>query len=175
MAPRCRGRSTPGGLPATYAFELGVYEGAGTQYGIVFSGPAGTGSVPVEETLALSGLAPGTTYAYRITVSSGYVPNASHTLAGAASTFTTAGLPGVLQAPAPLVMLAIPNIAFPPASVPTTVKPVVTKASTSAQKLAAALKACRQQKPKAKRTKCEASARRKDGPAKRAKGAHKKN
>jgi hypothetical protein len=103
----------PDGLPAGYAFELGVYEGVGTQYGVVFSGSAGSGSVPIEETLPLSGLQPGVTYAYRISVLSGYIPGESHTLQGAPVTFTTAGVPAVLQIPPPLAQLPIPNIAFP--------------------------------------------------------------
>jgi hypothetical protein len=110
------GSVNPDGLPATYAFELGVYEGASTQYGIVFSGAAGAGSSPIAESLALSGLQPGSTYAYRITVSSGYINNASHAIAGAPLTFTTAGVASVLALPAVLVQLPVPTIAFPTAA-----------------------------------------------------------
>jgi hypothetical protein len=107
------GAVNPDGLPATYAFELGVYEGAGTQYGVVFSGAAGAGGTAVPESLVLSGLQPGSTYAYRITVSSGYINNASHTLTGAPVTFTTAGVASVLALPEVLVQLPTPSIAFP--------------------------------------------------------------
>jgi hypothetical protein len=104
------GTVNPDGLPATYTFELGVYEGPGTtQYGVVFSGSAGAGSVPVGESLLLTGLQPGTTYAYRIAVKAGR----SNPVQGEAVTFTTAGLPLVLAVPTPLAMLAVPNIAFP--------------------------------------------------------------
>ena len=61
---------TPDGAPVTYSFELGVYEGANTQYGVVSSGDVEAGSGPVEVSLALSGLQPGTTYAYRISIRS---------------------------------------------------------------------------------------------------------
>ena len=66
------GTVDPDGQPATYSFELGVYNGASTQYGVVFSGPAGAEAVPVGESLAITGLQPGTTYAYRIEIASGY-------------------------------------------------------------------------------------------------------
>jgi hypothetical protein len=107
------GAVNPNGLPATYAFELGVYNGAGTQYGVVFSGPVGASSVPVEEILALTGLQPGTQYAYRITVSSGYIANESHTLQGEPVVFATLGLPSVLQSPMAPPTLSVPQIAFP--------------------------------------------------------------
>ncbi len=102
------GAVNPDGAAATYAFELGVYNGSATKYGIVFSGPAGAGTIPVEETLPLTGLQPGTTYAYRITVKSGY-----GTQTGSPVLFTTAGLPAVLEVPSTLPFLAVPSIAFP--------------------------------------------------------------
>ncbi len=98
----------PDGQSAVYAFELGVYEGAGTHYGVVFSGPAGASTSFVPESLPLSGLQPGTTYAYRITIRSGYGEAVGQTM-----TFTTEGLPSVLVVPAPLAQLAVPSIAFP--------------------------------------------------------------
>ncbi len=107
------GAVNPDGLPAGYAFELGVYDGAATQYTIVFSGPAGSSSVSTQEEVALTGLQPGTTYAYRIAVSSGYIANESHTLQGAPLAFTTAGVPSVLLSPATPSMLPPPPIAFP--------------------------------------------------------------
>ncbi len=102
------GAVDPDGQPAVYTFELGVYNGAGTQYGVVFSGPAGASTSPVGESLPLSGLQPGTTYAYRIVVKSGY-----GVAVGATATFTTEGLPAVIAVPVPLQMLAVPEIAFP--------------------------------------------------------------
>jgi hypothetical protein len=147
------GEVDPDGQPATYAFELGVYDGAGTQYGTVFSGPAGAGTTPVMESLGLYGLQPGTTYAYRITISSGYVKNESHTVYGATETFKTAGLPSVLTVPNLLAMLPVPPIKFPEVAV----KPL-----TNAQKLANALKVCKK-KPRKQRSSCERTARKKYG------------
>ena len=102
------GTANPDGQPAIFRFELGVYEGAATQYGIVFSGPAGTSTVPVPESLALTGLQPGTAYAYRIAVLSG-----NGVFEGQPATFTTEGLPSVLSSPTSLTMLATPHNHFP--------------------------------------------------------------
>jgi hypothetical protein len=96
------------GAPTTYAFEVGVYEGSQTRYGIVFSGSAGEGEGPVEKRLALTGLQPGTTYSYRVKATSGYGE-----ATGAALTFMTAGLPSVLVVPVPLAMLPVPAVSFP--------------------------------------------------------------
>ncbi len=165
----------PDGLPATYAFEVGVDRGAGTQYGVASSGPAGAGSSAIEERLPLTGLQPGTTYAYRIAVSSGYIDNASHTVYGAPVTFTTAGLPAVLALSPILAQLPVPPVAFPK---PTgSVKP---KTLTRAQRLARALKACAR-KPRSKRAACRRGARKRYGTVGNArtgvrhrKGAHRK-
>ena len=128
------GMVDPDGLPATYAFELGVYNGASTQYGIVFSGAAGASSVPVEESLVLTGLQPGTTYAYRITISSGYVKNELHTLRGEPMTFTTGGLASVLALPTPLAQLPVPSIAFPASVIPPKTKAVSKKKAKKKKK-----------------------------------------
>ena len=141
------GTVNPDGPAATYVFELGVYVGAGTQYGIVSSGPVGASLQPEEEQLALSGLQPGTTYAYRITIESGYGQSI-----GATATFTTAGLPSVLVVPPVLAQLPILNIAFPKG--PAKVTP---RKLTRAQKLTRALKACAK-KPKSKRAACRRAA-----------------
>jgi hypothetical protein len=101
------GMADPDGQPASYAFELGVYNGPSTQYGVVFSGPAGAGGW-LEQTLPLAGLQPGTTYAYRIAVKSGYGE-----ATGATLTFTTLGLPSVLVTPTVVALLPIPAVAFP--------------------------------------------------------------
>jgi hypothetical protein len=107
------GTVNPDGAPTTYAFELGVYEGASTQFGVAGSGNLEASSPPGEETLALTGLQPGTTYAYRISLTSGYIPGEAHTLQGSAVTFTTSGLPAVIAPPAVLAQLPVPAIAFP--------------------------------------------------------------
>lgn len=154
------GMVNPDGLPATYAFELGVYEGASTQYGVVFSGAAGTSIIPMKETLALTGLQPGTTYAYRIALSSGYVRNELHTLRGAPATFTTGGQASVLALPAQLAQLPVPNIAFPTANVArvkTSAKRSTRHTPTRAGRLAQALRACAK-RPVAQRAGCKRTA-----------------
>ncbi len=102
------GSVNPDGQAAVYTFELGIYNGADTRYGIVLSAPAGASSTPIEKSVALSGLQPGTTYAYRITVKSGFGEQD-----GATVTFTTQGLPAVLVSPVTLGLLPVPGIAFP--------------------------------------------------------------
>ncbi|HEY3829623.1 MAG TPA: hypothetical protein VGL57_10555 [Solirubrobacteraceae bacterium] len=109
------GSVDPDGLAATYSFEVGVYEGTATQYGVVFSGPAGAGTAQVQEAYALSGLQPGATYAFRVTVHSGYIHNGENAEHGAPALFTTAGVPSVLSAPPVFGLVATPTIAFPKA------------------------------------------------------------
>jgi hypothetical protein len=156
------GTVNPDGLPATYTFELGIYNGAATQYGTVFSAPAGTSTTPVEETLALTGLQPGTTYAYRIAITSGYIKNESHTIQGETKTFLTAGLPEVLPEASVLAQLPTPPITFPKTPVKTTPKKL-----TRAQQLARALKACTK-KPKNQRAACKRNAHAKYATGKKA-------
>ena len=147
------GAVNPDGQPATYAFELGVYNGAATQYGIVFSGSAGAGSTPEAKSNTLTGLQPGTTYYYRISIHSGY-----GTSYGADQTFTTLGLPVVLGVPVVLGMVAVPAIAFPEETTGVRGKGALTRA----QKLAKALKVC-DERSRRQRAGCERRARRKYG------------
>ncbi len=157
------GTVDPDGQPATYVFELGVYAGASTRYGIVFSGPAGEGTTPSQRILQVSGLQPGTTYAYRVVVKSGY-----GTAVGEPVLFTTAGLPSVLVVPSVLAQLPVPNIAFPNPTVLTPSKTTTgARALTGAQKLARALKACRE-RPRSKRAACEKQARKQYAKSKQA-------
>jgi NHL repeat len=107
------GTVNPNGLPAGYEFELGVYDGAATHYTIVASGSAGSGTEPVSEELTLTGLQPGTKYAYRILATSNSIENATHSLEGGVVTFTTQGVPAALVAPVALPPLPTPLIIFP--------------------------------------------------------------
>ncbi len=109
------GSVNPNGQQAVYTFELGIAKGDSTRFGIVLSAPAGTSVTPVDRSVALSGLSPGTTYAYRITVKSGFGETVGATL-----TFTTEGLPAVIASPATLGLLAVPSIAFPKPATGTT-------------------------------------------------------
>lgn len=106
------GTVNPDGQPATYTFELGVYAGAATKYGIVFSGPVDAGTTAIPESLELTGLQPGLSYAYRIGIESGYGQ-----ASGQPATFTTQGLSSVLFSPPALPMLAVPPISFPKTAV----------------------------------------------------------
>jgi NHL repeat len=94
------GTVSPDGQPATYMFEIGIYRGTATQYGTVFSGA--TGTTTEVETLPLTGLQPGTEYAYRIKIASGY-----GTATGVTVVFKTEGSPIVLPPPTSLPMLPV--------------------------------------------------------------------
>jgi hypothetical protein len=144
------GAVNPDGQPATYRFELGIYKGSSTQYGIVSTGSIGANSVPVAETLALSGLQAGVEYAYRIEIQSGY-----GTAYGATLVFSTVGLPSAIAVPGVLAQLPVPSTAFPKESTK-----VTTKKLTRAQALARALKAC-EKMPKDKRAACKSKAHKK--------------
>ncbi len=151
------GAVNPKGLAGTYAFELGVYAGAATAYGVTTSGTVPAEDGPVGESQQLTGLQPGTTYAYRIVLH-----GADGEAVATPGTFTTQGLPSVLSSPAPTTLLATPNIAFPGSvSVVSGVSP---KKLTRAQLLARALKACHKQQSKRKRASCIRQARRRYGP-----------
>ena len=152
------GTADPDGQEATYTFELGVYAGASTQYGVVLSGLAGAGVEPVPETLALTGLQPGTSYAYKIKVASGYSK-----AEGEPVIFTTSGLPEVVPVAPALPMLAIPKIAFPKPTSTTSVKTLTNK-----EKLTKALKACHKLKGK-RRASCIKRAHKRYGPVKKRK------
>jgi hypothetical protein len=112
------GTVDPDGQPATYAFELGVNAGAGTQYGTVLTGPVEAAVNPIEESFALTGLQPGTTYAYRITISSGY-----GTAIGLTMSFSTLGLPSALPSPAAPPILTVPAFVFPKPEAPPKLAP----------------------------------------------------
>jgi hypothetical protein len=150
------GTVEPHGVPTSYTIEAGIYKGASTQYGIVASGSAGSSEAPVPVSAALTGLQPGSTYAYQVTISSGYILNETHTLTGSPGRFTTPGLVAVLVPPPLLAQLAVPAIVFPPEM---TVK-AAPKKLTRAQRLADALKACAK-RPKSRRTACKRAAHKK--------------
>lgn len=146
------GEVDPDGLPASYAFEIGIYAGAETQYGRIFSGSVGASKTAVPESLTATGLQPGTTYAYRITISSGYVNTETHTLAGETMIFTTLGLPAVLQVPEVRPQLSVPPIGFRTS--------LISHKLTNRQLLPRALKKCSKM-PKRKRTACRRRAMKK--------------
>ena len=102
------GTVNPDGQRAAYQFQLGLYKGPETQFGVIFSGYAGAGAMPVEEALQLTNLQPGTTYAFRIVASSIF-----GTRYGEPVTFATGGLPEVIQPLPVLGMLPNAGTAFP--------------------------------------------------------------
>jgi hypothetical protein len=138
------GTVNPDGQPATYTFQLGVYQGAATRFGTVLSGP--TGRVVEVKSLMLTGLQPGTEYAYRLKIASGY-----GSATGATIQFTTEGLPTALIALNPLPMLSVPKIPFP--------KPV---------------QSCKQRYTRDRRNKCVKVKVKKKKQANSGRGAHKK-
>jgi hypothetical protein len=151
------------GLQSTYDVQYGT----STAYGSSTPGPTALAPfTSAQGTItALTGLAPGTTYHYRIVASNGagtgYGPDATFTTTGAprTSAFTSFTIP------------TVPLIAATPAVFPAE-GPVVAgttpKALTRAQKLAKALKACGKQ-AKRKRAGCKAKARKQYGPSKKKK------
>jgi hypothetical protein len=157
------GEVNPGGGETTYAVQYGT----STAYGSSGAGPTTLApNTTAQGTItALTGLAPGTTYHYRIVVSNGagtgYGPDATFPTTGAAriAAFTSFTIP------------TVPLIATTPAVFPAE-GPVAAgttpKALTRAQKLARALKACGKQ-AKGKRAGCKKQAHAKYGPAKRKK------
>lgn len=141
------GTVDPSGQPAVYGFELGVYQGAGTQYYTVFTASV-TGTASTEETTNLSNLQPGTTYAYRIMIS-----NAYGTMYGMPVVFTTSGLAEALKPPGVLSVLPMPkNVHFPKEG-------PKHQAIRAIQKLKKTLRACRKDKRKHRRVSCERRAR----------------
>ncbi len=142
------GAVDPQCIETSYAFEIGTDTGYS---GAKVFGDVGHGEGAEPITVALQDLAPGTTYHYRLTASNLY--GSSY---GRDMTFTTVGVPSPIVQPLSVPLLATPSVVFPTETgTPTT---NVTKVLTRAQKLAAALKACRT-KVKGKRVRCEKRAR----------------
>ncbi|HTC72201.1 MAG TPA: hypothetical protein VK655_04890 [Solirubrobacteraceae bacterium] len=153
------GSANPDSLPTTYTVQIGT----DTTYGGELSGVAGSGPEAVPVSATFNNLQPGTTYHYRVLAS-----NEDGTSYGADQTFTTAGASTPFtQPPAPL-LVAIPQTPFPTTE-SNAAKPTP-KSLTRAQKLAAALKACKK-KPNNKRATCVKQARRRYGPVKKRKTA----
>lgn len=98
----------PGGAQAVYSFELGTYQGSGTQYNVVSSGSTGVSRSGEAESLTLTGLQPGVTYSYRISIHSGY-----GAAMGAPAIFTTSSVGSPLTPGLTLPQLPVPKISFP--------------------------------------------------------------
>ncbi|MGD0455130.1 MAG: hypothetical protein ABSB69_16195 [Solirubrobacteraceae bacterium] len=153
------GTVDPEGYPTTYTLEIGTT----TAYGTQLAGSAGSGTEPVTVSIPLQGLTAGTTYHYRLTA----VNRNGTSAPGADVTFTTPAYSATtsLMLTLPPVPAFVPTPLFP--AVKTTTTTTKPKVLTKAQKLAKALKACKKDKSKSKRDKCEKQARKKYGPAKK--------
>jgi NHL repeat len=133
------------GLVTSYGFEIGTVAGS---YGPA-TGLGSIGGVATEQpvSVALTGLHPGTTYHYRIKAA-----NVDGIIYGEDKSFTTVGLPSLLPIPG-----SPQNLAFTtPKPEP---EPIVHTKLTTKQRLEKALKACRRDKMKSNRVRCEKSAR----------------
>jgi hypothetical protein len=181
------GEATAGTDTATVAFTANA-QGGDTQYAVRYGtstaytaqaqGDAGHSRSAVPITATLSELAPGTTYHFSVKVQ-----NAGGEETGPDQTFTTPEAPSppakepttteeppatvslILVQPPTAPLIAVPAVAFPTET--GTVTPP--KQLTRAQKLAKALKACKKDKSKSKRTACEKQARKKYGQVKKKK------
>jgi len=148
------GTINPEGLETSYELDLGI----DTKYGTSLYGEAGSGSTPIQITLGLQGLAPGSTYHYRAVAI-----NSDGRTNGTDRTFTTPAYSNPIVQPFTLPLIATPTIAFPT----DTTNTGGPSTKTRSQLLAAALKACRKQHGH-KRHLCEARARKRYGPVKKA-------
>jgi hypothetical protein len=141
----------PEGLSTTYELQYGT----STSYGTQLFTSAGSGHALINIALTLTGLAPDSTYHYRLTAT-----NREGTTETSDKTFTTTSYPALIVQPA--APLLIPFVA--PATATTTGSEGATttrpKALTNTQKLANALKACAK-KPKKQRAGCRKQAQRK--------------
>jgi len=141
------GTVTTNGLATSYAFEVGVEPGV---YG-PSTGLGSVGGATTEEVTAIvTGLQPGTAYYYRLKAT-----NNDGTVYGQPEAFSTASVPYLLAVPTSLT-LAFPANDLPKQDHPNGAGP---KPLTNKQKLAKALKACRKDKKKSKRRKCEHAAK----------------
>ena len=151
------GEVNPEGLGTTYQVQYGT----SAAYGASSPGSAAIAPLtnPQGTFVSLTGLAPGTTYHYRLVASSqagtSYGPDETFTTSGAARTsaFGSFAVPSV------------PLLAVAPTVFPTEEQAgkAGSKPPTRAQKLAKALKTCKKKPKGSKRTSCERQARKKYG------------
>jgi hypothetical protein len=108
------------GLPTSFVLEFGT----DTEYGTSIPGEAGAGAEPLQITVPLQYLAPGTTYHYRFVA-----VNSDGRTYGADQTFTTPVYSNPIVLPSTLPLIATPAIAFPTETAPT--QKAATKKKTS--------------------------------------------
>ena len=98
------------GIPTSFVLEFGT----GAEYGTSIPGEAGAGAEPLQITVPLQYLAPGTTYHYRFVA-----VNSDGRVYGADQTFTTPVFSHPIVLPSTLPLIATPAIAFPTETAPT--------------------------------------------------------
>jgi DNA-binding beta-propeller fold protein YncE len=98
------------GLPTSFVVEFGT----GVEYGTSIPGEAGAGAEPLQITVPLQYLAPGTTYHYRFVA-----VNSDGRTYGADQAFTTPVYSHPIVLPSTLPLIATPAIAFPTETAPT--------------------------------------------------------
>jgi hypothetical protein len=144
----------PRGLLTSYVFEVGTDTGYS---GAQLFGNAGSGTGEVSVSVGLQYLAPGTTYHFRLVATS-----FDGTTYGQDVAFTTPAVASAVVQPSSEPLITSPVVQFPSIAGAIT-SPLGAarprRAPTNAQKLAAALHACRKQEPGKTRTICEARAR----------------
>jgi hypothetical protein len=167
VVPQCVEGRYP---PTTYRFQYGTTTAyaAGSEEAAIAASSCATGGEAV--TASLAGLSPSTVYHYRVVAknSGGETQGDDRTFTTNASGGPSANLPPgfsltgpPLAGPAPFVFPDLAGLSPPP---PPPVKTTTTpKPLTNAQKLSKALKACKKDKSKAKRAKCQKEARKKYG------------
>jgi hypothetical protein len=92
------------GIPTSFVLEFGT----GSEYGTSIPGEAGAGAEPLQITVPLQYLAPGTTYHYRFVA-----VNSDGRTYGADQTFTTPVYSHPIVLPSTLPLIATPAVAFP--------------------------------------------------------------
>jgi NHL repeat len=147
------GTVTTNGLQTNYGFEIGTEPFQPGKY-VPATGLGAIGGAATEEVhVTLGELQPGTTYYYRVTAT-----NADGTREGQPGVFTTPGFPTLLAPPASALLIPYTSPGFPKEE---KASGTSTKTLTNKQKLAKALKQCKKDKSKSKRTTCEKAARKK--------------
>ncbi len=113
------------GLPTSFVLEFGT----GVEYGTSIPGEAGFSAEPLQVTVPLQYLAPGTTYHYRFVA-----VNSDGRTYGADQTFTTPVFSHPIVLPSTLPLIATPAIAFPTETAPTQKAAAKKKASKKKHK-----------------------------------------
>jgi hypothetical protein len=98
------------GLPTSFVLEFGT----GAEYGTSIPGEAGSSAEPLQITVPLQYLAPGTTYHYRFVA-----VNSDGRTYGADQTFATPVYSNPIVLPSTLPLIATPAIVFPTETAPT--------------------------------------------------------